>query len=323
MNNYEEHILSFGNQLGFKNLKEANLFKLKNLKPDGIVVVGMGGSGLAGNVLLGLAKSIGLKTPILLWKSYDLPDIDFKKPLIIFMSFSGNTAETVSGFKKLLAFKKKMAMAAITTGGELKRMAEAHNVPLVSFNAQNLTAREALGYTYYALIKVLRKLFPFLRIQDFSRQIKPLKFKNQAKKLAATINRSIPLIYTDSNYSHLGYIWKINFNETAKHPAFANSMPEMYHNEITGFEKQNFHFLALFLKDAASPKPIVKKTAVTEKILKNSGIKTIGLNLTGKNQEEKTWNSIILSHLTSLYLAKLKKVNPTQTRFTDQIKMTK
>lgn len=321
---YEKHILDFTSQLGFKNLKESGTQKLKGIKPDGIVIIGMGGSGLPGNLLLGLKEKYGLKIPILLWKNFGLPKTNFKNPLFIFISFSGNTAETLSGLKILTRRKEKTSIAAIATGGILKNIALKRNLPLVYFNSSSpaggLTPREGIGYTYYSLIKVLKIVFPFIKVLDLSRQIKPKSFQVQAKKLARLICNKIPLIYTSSDYDYLGYVWKIILNETGKLPSFSNVIPEMCHNEIDGFQKQNFPFFSLFLTDSEMSLATKKKIEATVKILRKNGVKTLNLSLAGKNKEEKAWNSIILAHLTGFYISKIRKINPSKTVLIDELK---
>lgn len=321
MNVYEKNIFLFNRQLGFAGLSEKNTSQLKKYpRPDGVIVIGMGGSGLAGNVLKGLKEAIFLKTPVVLFKNYGLPKVNFKNPFFIFVSFSGNVQETLSGLKELLAKKNRPAIAMVTTGGKLKKMAEERKLPLVSFPAGDLTPRESLGYLYQSVIKLLKIYFPNIQTADFSRVIRPEKQKKQAEILAKKLKNRIPLIYTDNENSHLGYIWKINFNETAKHQAFTNVIPELAHNEIAAFEDKNFNFFIIFLEDPNADQRITKKTKSIEKLLKSQKIPFQNIKLSGKSREEKTWNAVILSHFTSFYLAQIKKVDPAKTSLIDKLK---
>ncbi len=319
MSSYEKFLSEFNKQLSVGNLTIKNQRGLSKIKPDSIVLTGMGGSGLAGDLLQGLAPAINLKIPIIAWKNYGLPLTNFKKPLFIFVSFSGNTEETISGLKKLLTSRKKN-VALVTTNGLLKKLGEKNALPLITFPAQGLTARESLGYTYYSVLKLLKFILPSIKIRDLN-NLNPEKLKTQGKKLARIIKGKIPLIYTDPDNTHLGYIWKTNLNETAKQLAFTNTIPEMAHNEITGFEdKSSKNFIALFLKDSEADQKIIKKAEAVQKILKKHKIQNQTISLTGKNKEQKTWNAIILSHFASLYLSKLKKIDPRKTRLIDELK---
>ena len=319
MVSYEKNILEFNKQLSLRNLIIKNGRPLSKFKPDGIVLVGVGGSGLVGDILRDLAPTINLKIPIVIWKNYGLPITNFKKPLVLFVSFSGNTEETISGFKKLIA-SRGAQLALVATGGRLKKLGEDHKIPLATFSAPDLTPRESLGYTYYSVLKLLKFISPSIKISDLN-HLNPKKLKTPGRKLASIIKGKIPLIYTDENSKHLGYIWKTNLNETAKQLAFTNTIPEMMHNEITSFEdKSAKNFIALFLKDPKTDPKILKKIESAQKILKKYKIPNQTINLLGKNKEQKTWNAIILSHFTSFYLSKLKKNDPRKTRLINELK---
>ncbi len=178
MKTYEENLLSFKKQLNFDNLIILNTFKIKNKKIDGLVIIGMGGSGLAGDLLLEFfGKS--LKIPIIVWKNYGLPENKFKNPLFVFVSFSGNTEETISGLKILIKRGWKNNLAIITTGGEMKKMGQKYGLKLISFNAPNLTPREALGYTYFSLIKLLKD---YITIKISNLELIPKIAQKKAKK---------------------------------------------------------------------------------------------------------------------------------------------
>src|SRR3989338_4080432 len=73
MNHLEKNISEFGKQLTEKNITGFNLKKLSGVRPDGIVIVGIGGSTLVGDVLKGIQEEIGLSLPIVVWKDYGIP----------------------------------------------------------------------------------------------------------------------------------------------------------------------------------------------------------------------------------------------------------
>lgn len=321
MNSYEKHILNFNKEFGFQGLKAERLAgKPGQAKPDGLILVGMGGSGSVNSVFQSLAKMKGLRTPIVVWKNFGLPKTDWKKPFYVFVSFSGQTKETLSGLAELLGRNQKNNIAVVTTGGELKRLAEKNKIPLVTFPPQDLTPREALGKMYYGLLLVLlkKKIYPAQKV--LTPIIKPAALKNQGQRIAKAIKNKIPLIYTDSEHDFLGYLWKTNFNETGKQPAFSNVLPELAHNEINIFENKKFPFCVILLIDQKQSKPLLKKIWALEKILKAERVLYLKIKLRGKTEEEKTWNAVVLSHFVGFYLAKLNKINPTEIRLIDRLK---
>ena len=319
MDDFQKNIIEFNKQLTEKNLRTSNLHKLSGIRPDGLIIIGMGGSGLAGEVLRAVKKEIGLNLPVTNWKDYGLPEHSFKKPLYIFASFSGNTEETLSGLKNIFGGGKKSLVAAVSSGGELGKLADNKHIPFVSFSPGSLTPRQSVGTMFYGLTKILKAAGLKPRIKNYSGKIKPEKFRREGQKIAALLKDRMVLVYTDENHRHLGYIWKIKLNETAKNPAFNNVLPEMNHNEIVGFENKKIKTAAIFLKSASRPR-IEKRFKLTEKLLKEKGVRVISLNLSGKNELEKTWRTIPLADWATYYLAKLNGQSPVETKSIDKLK---
>ncbi len=320
---YAKHILDFRKQLTMRGLVAEHIGRLRRKPiPDGVVVTGMGGSGLPGTILKAIALDVGLKVPVTVWKNYGLPRHRFIDPLYVFISFSGETEETVSGLMMLLAEGRRRRrktgirlprLGLITTGGQLGDIGARHRLPTIRFSAPQLTAREGLGYTYYSLIKLLRTCFPTLRATDCSRSLDPKRWRRYGALIAKKVGHRIPLIYTDERNAHLGYIWKVNFNETAKRAAFSNVIPEMDHNELAMFDQHRGAFTALFLTDRSAPPQVNRKMELTEQLLRARQIPTAAIQLTGNSRELRTWTAVVMSHWAAFALAKQRQVDPAAT----------
>lgn len=323
-NDFKKNIETFAEQLGEKNLSARNLKRLDGGTWERVVIMGIGGSGLAGDILRSAQDEIGLKAPIVIWKDYGLPKIagNAQHSLYIFVSFSGDTEETLSGLRAILKNGKKPGgIAAITTGGELERIAKIHGLPIVMFPPGTLTPRQATGMMFYSLIKVLRSAGFKPSVPAFER-LRLGYAEREGKALARNLQKKLIVVYTDQRHKDLGYIWKIKFNETAKTLAFANVIPEMNHNEIVGFERKQTPAAALFLRDATLSPRLNKRFAVTEKLLKARGVSTHTIKLIGKNLLEKTWRTIAVADWTSYYLALANHIDPKETRIIDTLKRT-
>ena len=94
---------------------------------DKVVILGMGGSAIGGDLVSSLAASEA-KLPIIVHRDYGLPAFVDASTLVIASSYSGNTEETLSSFEQVLGTEAKKL--AITTGGKLKAMAEERNIPV-------------------------------------------------------------------------------------------------------------------------------------------------------------------------------------------------
>lgn len=318
---FRKDILSFNKQLGLNGVDFYNLRNLKKAKFDALVVAGMGGSGLVGDVLKSVQEDINLNVPVILWKDYGLPEIHHKNPFYLFVSFSGNTEETLSG---LSGAAKKGSVAIIAGGGELERRGRALKLPMAVFNQGSLTPRQSSGKMSYISFKLLKLAFPALKVPAYSLK-SPGAFEGLGRKIAAQIKNKTVLVYTDIKNQGLGYILKIKLNETAKVKSFQNILPEMSHNEINSFEKNNSGVAAVFLKSSAgkigkSQKRLAKKFSIVEKLLKQLGVKVVEVNLKGKNNLENNFQAMVLSDWISYYAAKANKVNPYQTKIIDDLK---
>lgn len=317
MVSYEENIAKFGEQLSFKNLADFRLKKPAKTRPDGIVICGMGGSGIPGIIIESFSEEMNIPVPTIIVKDRKIPRLYFKNPFFIVVSFSGETMETLACLKQVLTIKSKSGAAVVTSGGKLKSFADKCGLPLVIFRAGDLTPREASGTMVHGIVKVLKAVFPPMKTSPL-KGFEPLRLKSFGKQLARKAKDRNILIYTDHSFAHLGYIWKTNLNETAKIPAFTNNYPELNHNEIAGFEKAKGAWAIFWLKEKSSA-VLNEKIKIISKIIGNR-VKSFEVPIEGRNVQEKTWNSIVLSHWVSLNLAKLNKVDPRKTKIIDKLK---
>jgi glucose/mannose-6-phosphate isomerase len=309
MDPYLKNALEFPAQLGYQGLVLENFGALKDAKTaDGLIIAGMGGSALASEVLKSCRKETGLRVPVCIWRDYGLPDpadYGLKNPLYVFVSFSGNTEETVSGLRALLASKLPRAgVAVIATGGELAKAARAKDLALVSFPAGDLQPRQATGRMFYGLIEILfASRLIRSRVPSYT-HLKPARTKAAGKRLAAKLKDRLTVVYADEASRDLGYFWKIRINETGKTQAFANVVPEMNHNELVGYEKPVAKTVALFLHEKPTGR-MAKRLAINKRLLKKHGVQVIDLPLPGKTRLERTWESIMFADWTTYFLAGL------------------
>lgn len=312
MDNFKKNILEFNKQISFKPLKFVNLGKLKNIKPDAVIIIGMGGSGQIGDIIAGLKKELNLTAPVLRWKNCGLPETGFKNPFFIFISFSGNTEETLSGFSQA---KTK---AVVCSGGKLSEMAKKNKTPAAFFENPGLKPRQGSGLMFFGAIGILKTCFPQIKIK----KIKINKSENEGKKIAEKIKNRIALLYGSQKNNFIAYNWKTRLNETAKIPAFCGVIPEICHNEIEFFENKSFSekISVILIKDDSDGICVKQKIKKLEKVFRKKQIHFITMNLKGKNLLEKTWNSLVLADWTSYYSAKINKLSPSKTALIDELK---
>lgn len=312
-----EVILNFPKQFK-EGLKRAAEIKVEG-EFEKIVISGMGGSALPANLLITYLADF--KLPIFIHRSYGLPALANQKSLAIFISFSGNTEETISAFKE--GRKRKLKRVIITSGGKLAKLAEAENIPLALLPQVKIQPRLAIGYLFSALLKVLANS---KIIDDKSEEIlamaenlKPEILEKPGQNLAKKLINKIPLIYCSNRLKILARIWKIKFNENSKIMAFWNYFPELNHNEIEGFSAFK-NFSVIILRDKADHPKILKRMELTADLFKEKGVEVDFLEIEGKNILEKIFNNLILSDWTSYYLAKEYQVDPEKVELIEELK---
>lgn len=208
---------------------------------ENVVVLGMGGSGVAGDVLQAVVTPI-LPVPIAVVKSYALPAFVSENSLVFAVSCSGDTEETIEAASE--AAVQGAQIIAVTGEGELDKLARGWGAPVVRV-PKAPAQRVAFGSVAIPPLVILEEigLFPgasewiSLAVDQLQRRRNELAADdNPARDLARAIGRTVPLIYGDSGVgSAAARRWKTQFNENSKCPAFWNAQPELCHNEIEGW----------------------------------------------------------------------------------------
>lgn len=297
----------------------ADLPRVKNLS-----ILGMGGSGVSGDIAR-IVFEPHLKIPVTVNKSYDLPAFVNENSLVFAVSYSGETEETLTSAR--VALERGAQLVAITSGGALLDLAEKEGLPLIKI-PEGLAPRLAVGYLSIPVLIYLSSLgFVYPIEDDIEELIEMLSAKskgysskvsserNQAKRLANQLYGKIPIIYGDSGISGLAALrWKCQFNENSKVPAFNNSLPEMNHNEIVGWEElvnANREFFLMTLRDSAENPQLTKRFTATKDLISDRFAGAIELESSGKSRLTRLFSLIYLGDFASVYLALLYGIDPT------------
>jgi glucose/mannose-6-phosphate isomerase len=130
-----------------KNL-QININIKNNIEYQNIVISGMGGSGIGGDILKALLADL-LSMPIITIKDYFLPAYVNNKTLLFAVSYSGNTEETLQCFTQ--AQRKKCHIISITSGGKLLEMSKKCGVDYIEL-PKGPSSRCAIGYLFVSLL---------------------------------------------------------------------------------------------------------------------------------------------------------------------------
>jgi glucose/mannose-6-phosphate isomerase len=206
-----------------------------------VVVLGMGGSGVAGDVLAAVAGPF-MPVPVTVVKGYEAPASVGEGTLCFAISYSGDTEETVEAAQE--AATAGAHMVVLSTGGELGALARTWGAPHVVLPECPMP-RAGIGSVSVPPLIVLERvgLFPGATqyvaeavAQLTRRRDKLIVDGGPAQRLARKIDRTIPIAYGgDALGAVAAYRFKCQVNENAKAPAFWAAVPEMAHNEICGW----------------------------------------------------------------------------------------
>lgn len=314
-------IKSFHKQFDFEPKVENSPKKRRKYKT--FVVCGMGGSHLAGDLLQVAYPEID----IVIHRNYGLPSLTqerWKKALVIASSYSGNTEETISAY--LEAMEKKLSVVSLAVGGKLIELARKNETPYIQMPNTGIQPRSALGYSMKAMMKAMKLEDALKEVSYLLKILNAEVLEPRGRELAQTLKDHIPVIYASQKNRSIAYNWKIKFNETGKIPAFYNSLPELNHNEMTGFDAKDasrhlskiFHFI--MLRDTHDHPRVQKRMEVLQKLYADRKLPVTVLDFEGNSAFQRIFSSLVLADWTALYTAEAYGLESEQVPMVEEFK---
>jgi glucose/mannose-6-phosphate isomerase len=300
---------------------------IKNHKFSSIVFCGLGGSAISGDLLCDyLSGELTISFTVI--RGYHLPSFVNEETLVIISSYSGNTEETISCFEQ--ALKKKSKIVAITSGGKIGEIAKTNKLPVVNLQS-GFQPRYSLGQSFFSLLKLMQELgfanennnvkmiinLWEKRAQDYSSE------NNPAAQIAKDLVGFIPVIYSSEFLTSTGYRLKCQMNENAKLQAFHNSIPEMNHNEIIGwesFKEKQFNAKVFYLMDKDYHPQVLKRFEALREMLAEQKVEVIPLSSDQASKKVRIMDLIFLSDWISFYTSVLRGFDPSEIDFIHRMK---
>lgn len=294
---------------------------------DRIVVCGMGGSAMAGEIVSRFSR-----VPSEVVRGYKLPSYIDDRTLLIAISYSGNTAETLSCLEQ--GMDSGAPALIISSGGRIEEIGNEKEIPWLKIPSE-YQPRAATGYLAIPLLVVLSRLGLLVEIGSWENVLLELDrvteqcalstpaIENPAKLLAHTLNGCIPLIYgTAGNTDLVAMRWKTQINENAKQPAFWNTFPELNHNEIVALTRSdllsNQHIL-LLQSEFDLPENSLRME-VMKPLFEKNGVSFTAVPAEGDGMLAQIFSQIYFGDYVSTYLAFLNKVDPTPVALIEEFK---
>ncbi len=286
-----------------------------------VVIAGMGGSGIAGAFVKTLCDyHEECSVPIETTRGYEAPKSVTEKTLLIAISYSGNTEETLSTYKT--ALRKQCQAITISSGGKLQELAKLNNHPHIKLPA-NLQPRMAMGLLLFSTLRILENAGVIRHLEEDVKEIvdtlKRAGLSQKAVELSEKCYEKIPLIYADSTFYPVAYRWRTQFNENAKTVALSHELSEFNHNEILAFANRNASFHAFFLSTDKQHRRISKRIELTKAVLQTKGVPVTEIASKGTMLKQ-MMTAMYLGDLTSYFLALRYETDPTPVKLIEQFK---
>jgi glucose/mannose-6-phosphate isomerase len=297
-----------------------------------VVLSGMGGSAIGGDLIRSLAEAQS-PIPVTVQRGYDLPAFAQQKTLLIAVSHSGTTEETLSQVRE--ARQRGCGLLALTSGGTLAAGVKQAGGTLFQFDYPS-QPRAALGWLFVPLIAFFGQLgllpdmsadvaeaVDVLRSTQRELALDVPTTDNHAKQLAVALQGRMPVLYGGGIMAEVAHRWKTQFNENSKAWAAYDVFPELNHNAVVGYENpRDFvdHCLVLLLESSHQHPRVSVRERVTEGLLRARGIRHQRIAPQGHGALAQMLAAILLGDYVSYYLAHLYGVDPTPVAAIDHLK---
>jgi glucose/mannose-6-phosphate isomerase len=286
-----------------------------------VVVVGMGGSGIAGDVMVAVAGPF-LAVPVTVVKSYDIPDFVGRGTLVFAVSFSGDTEETIEAAGE--AVEAGASLVAVTSGGALGKMAEEIGAPVVGVPGGIPQPRAALGAMAIPPLAVLEQvgLFPGASrwveqaVDQLARRRDHLLGTGSlAEELAERIGRTIPLVHGAQALGAAAALrWKTQVNENAKSPAFFSVQPELCHNELAGWgihgDITRQVLTLVNLRHSAEHPQVEQRFTLVAELMREVVADVLEVRAEGEGDLAQLLDLVMIGDFVSLHMAAMAGVDP-------------
>jgi glucose/mannose-6-phosphate isomerase len=297
----------------------------RHREASAVAVLGMGGSAVCGDLVRAIFAD-RLTVPIVSVRDYDLPAWVGPSTLVVAVSHSGATEETLAALTA--ALERRCPVAAITTGGPLGDVAARVDLPRVVYPNET-PPRASLGYTMLALAGLLERagMLP-LSDDEVAAGVEAARSVakacavdidtdgNMAKQLAWSLLDRLPVIEGSGLLAAVARRWKTQLNENSNSTATAEELPEATHNTVVGYDQPDTlrdHHYVVFLEGSADNPRNARRARLSRDMLDAVGTSQTRVTFDQPSRFAQACAAIALGDFVSFYLAMLYGVDPSAT----------
>ncbi len=285
---------------------------------DSVVITGMGGSGVVGDIVNDLCWFWDCRVPIIVSKNMRLPR-RLSKPLVIAISYSGNTAETIMSANEALT--KGYPVVGITTGGKLSTLLGNRGVPVILVPKAS-APRYGLPALLYPTLVILERFSVASVTSELESGIsgieRALGHVDDATELANQLLNSVPVVWVTESRRGVGIRFKNDLNENAKYYSVVSVVPEGAHNDIAAVITKQGGLRHMVIMGPNDYEGLYEEVLID--VISSFRAKPIIIKLEGKTPLEAEMYGITYLGIVTLALAGLLGVEPVSTEPIDRLK---
>ncbi|MFM7796109.1 MAG: SIS domain-containing protein [Candidatus Nitrosotenuis sp.] len=293
---------------------ESDLEIARFKKIDHIVFAGMGGSGALGDIFSAILSKT--KLHVVITKGYHLPNTVDSRTLVVAISISGNTVETLSVLDS--ARKTNANLIAFSSGGKIEKYCKKHKIEYRKI-PQFHSPRASFTAFLYSILRVLGPALPIKRskVLESIRELEKLKKKISSENLSRTNPslelakwiKDIPMIYYPFGLQAAATRFKNSLQENAKIHTMAEDVVEASHNGVVSWEKRSL-VKPILLEGKDDFIKTKERWLILKRYFGENNIDFREIKSTSGNILTKIIHLIYLLDYCSIYLAVLTKVDP-------------
>jgi glucose/mannose-6-phosphate isomerase len=282
-----------------------------------VVITGLGGSGIGGKIVAQLVAE-ECCVPILTNNTYDIPGFVNENTLVIASSFSGNTEETL--FALEAAHQKGAQIAIISSGGKIIELAKERGYNHIILPPGD-SPRAMLTYSLVQQFVLLHhyKLISNGFIHQLKSTISLLdneidSIKDEAMNIAGSLLNKTAVLYSEAKMEGVITRFRQQLNENSKVLCWHHVLPEMNHNELVGWAGGKDEYAVVMFRNKSDFNRTQVRMDITKSVVSKSTSTYIEVFSKGETAIENALYFILLGDWVSVYLAELKKVDPTEVK---------
>ena len=291
---------------------------------DHIIFAGMGGSGALGDVFSSILSKTSIHVCVV--KGYNLPKTVNSNTLVVAISVSGNTDETLRILD--LAYNQNCKLIAFSSGGKMEQVCLDKNIEFRKIEEFH-SPRASFPSFLYSILNVLSPILP-IKKEEVLRSIEKMhniqkeisssniSENNPALSLAKWITY-IPLIYYPFGLQAVAIRFKNSLQENSKIHVITEDIVESCHNGIVSWEKKS-KIQPILIKGANDHIKTNEKNKILKEYFEENEIEYKEIISIEGDILSKIINLIYILDYCSIYKAIITKIDPTPVKSIEFIK---